>query len=85
MAIGDDSVKHNLMQIGSLQQQHLINPRTTNLVRNLFNLRIRLIRAPKRSPDQLLAVPVQQVIRLLVGARRDLDELGEAVADLGDG
>lgn len=85
MAIGDDSIKHNLMQIRRLQQQHLINPRPTNLIRDLLNLRIRLIRPSKGRPDQLLAVPVQQVVRLLVGARRDLDELGEAVADLGDG
>jgi hypothetical protein len=85
VAVGNDSVQHNLMQIRRLQQQHLINARPANLIRNLLNLRVRLVGAPKGRADELLAVPVQQVIRLLVRARRDLDELGEAVADLRDG
>lgn len=74
------------MQIRRLQLQHLIDPRAADCIRHLLQLTPVVLPGPaKRRRDERLAVLVQQAERLRVGARRDLDELGEAVADLGLG
>lgn len=85
MPVGNDTVKHNLMQVRCLQLEHLIDTRTTDLIRRAPDLLGRPIIATKRRANQILAVSVKQVQGGLVSTRRDLNELGEAIADLRHG
>lgn len=72
------------MQVGSLKQQHLIDTCTAYAIRNLLNLSIRLIGPAECGANQLLTEALQEIICLLMSTRRDLDELCEAIADLGN-
>ena len=89
MTVGNDTVQHDLVQIRCLKLQHLVDTGPADLIRHDLDTLLITIHHPldihsaKRRADEHLAVLVQQAKRLAVGARRDLDELGEAVADLG--
>lgn len=86
MAVGNDTIQHDLMQVGRLKLQHLIDARPTDhICRTSDLLRHAVLGPTKCAVDQVLAVAVQQAKGVSVGARRDLDELGKAIADLGDG
>lgn len=85
MAICNDPIQSDLMQVRRLQLQHLVDPLPVNLIRRLDQLLRASIRAAETLLDQLLAVLVQQVKSVEMGTSRDLDQLREAVADLGRG
>jgi hypothetical protein len=106
VTIGNNSIQSDLVQVGRLQAQHLIDTLAVNLyglsvikqptkllhelskgtynIGRLADLIESAICSTEPRLDQLLAVLVQQVEHLQVGARRDLDELGESVSHLGD-
>ena len=85
MAVSDDSVEPYLMEVGRLKSQHLVNAIPVDRVRRLAHLVRGTVRASKLRLDQVLAVLVEEVERVQVGAGRNLDQLGKAVPDLGDG
>ena len=81
MAVGDDTVKTDLVKIGCLQLQHLVNASTVDGVSSLANLLV-VAFATEASSDKLLAVLVKEIECGLVSTCRDLDQLGKAVSDL---
>lgn len=83
--VGDNSVEHELVQVGRLEPQHLVDARAANLVSSLPYILGGSLEAPKGGADEVLAVLVEQVKGVAVSARRNLDELREAIADLGNG
>lgn len=82
MSVGNHTVKHNLMKVRCLQLEHLINASPTDLVSNSLDLLRSTIRPTKRRVNQLLAVPIKQLVRLAMSTCGDLDELGKSVTDL---
>jgi hypothetical protein len=81
VAIGDDTVQPNFMEVGCLKLQHLVNTSTVDGVSGLANFLV-IALTTKAGSDQLLAVLVKKIERGPVCARRDLDQLGKAVSDL---
>lgn len=61
MAISNDSVKADLVKVGSLELQHLVNTSPVDTVCGLSDLLGSSIRATEASADELLAVLVKQV------------------------
>jgi hypothetical protein len=82
MAICNDPIQSDLMQVRRLQLQHLMDPLPVDLIRRLDQLLRASIRSAKTLLNQLLAVLVQQVKGVEMRTSRDLDQLREAVADL---
>lgn len=85
MAVGNDSVKTNLVEVGGLKLQHLVDTSAVDLVGSIANLLGSTITTTEASGDELLTVLVQQVEGVEVGTGGDLDQLCETVADLGIG
>lgn len=81
MAVSDDTVKTNLVQIGCLELQHLVNTSAVDLVGSLEHFFVVAL-TTKTSCDELLAVLVQQIKCRLVCACGDFDQLGKAISDL---
>ena len=81
MAVGNDTVKTNLVEVGGLELQHLVNTSTVDGVSGLADLLV-ISLTTKAGSDQLLAVLVKKVECGLVGTCRDLDQLSKAVSDL---
>lgn len=82
MAVSNNSVQTNLVQVGRLQLQHFVNPVPVNLVRSVPDFLRAVVHTAEASTNQLLAVLVQQIKGGQVSTARDLDQLGESVADL---
>lgn len=85
MTVGNDSVKTNLVKVGGLKLQHLVDTVTVDLVGSIADLLGSTITATEASRDELLTVLVEQVEGVKVGTGGDLDQLCEAVADLSIG
>jgi hypothetical protein len=81
MAVGDDTVKTDLVKVGCLQLQHLVDASTVDGVSSLADLLV-VAFATEASSDQLLAVLVKKIECGLVSTCRDLDQFGKAVSDL---
>ncbi|KAI6766053.1 hypothetical protein HG530_007123 [Fusarium avenaceum] len=82
VAIGNDTVKHDLVEVRSLKLEHLMDTSTANLVSNLLDLRRSIVRSTKASVNELLAVLLEKVVSVLVGTGGDLDQLCESISDL---
>jgi hypothetical protein len=82
MAVSNNTIKHNLMQVRCLKLQHLMDTSTADLISNLLDLRSSIIRSSKACVDKLLTVLLKKIISILVSTSRDLDQLCETVADL---
>lgn len=82
VAVCNDTIKHNLVQVGGLKLQHLVDTIAIDLVSCIPDLLASSICATETSLDQLLTEAIQQVKCLQMGASRDLDQLGKAIADL---
>lgn len=82
MAVGNDTVKTDLVKVRSLELQHPVNTSTVNPVGGLGNLLGGAVGTTEASLNELLAVLVEQVECLEVSAGGNLDQLCEAVADL---
>lgn len=85
MAVGNDSVKTNFVEVGGLKLQHLVDTSAVDLVGSIANLLGSTITTTEASGDELLTILVQQVEGVEVGTGGDLDQLCETVADLGIG
>lgn len=83
VAVGNYSVKANLVEIGCLELQHFVNTSSVDLVGGLSDLIRRTISTAKCGSDQLLAVLVEEIVRGQVSTRRNLDQLSKSVTDLG--
>jgi hypothetical protein len=81
VAVGDNTVKTNLVEVGGLKLQHLVNTSTVDGVSSLADLLVVALTTKARS-NQLLAVLVKKIECGLVSTCRDLDQLGKAVSDL---
>lgn len=82
MAVGNDSVKTDFVQVGGLELQHLEDTSTVDRVCSLLDLLGSTVSTTEAGTDQLLAVLVEQVESGQVGAGGDLDQLCESVSDL---
>lgn len=82
MTICDDSIKANLMEIGSFELQHLMDASSVDSISSSFDFSRSIVATTKCSVDQLLAEFVEQIERWEVSTARDLDELRETVTDL---
>ena len=81
MAVRDDTVKTDLVKVGGLELQHLVDTSTVDGVSCLTNLLV-ISLTTKAGSDQLLAVLVEKVECGLVCTCRDFDQLCKAVSDL---
>lgn len=85
VTVGNDSVKTNLVEVGGLELQHLVDTAAVDLVSSLANLLGGTLTATETGLNELLTVLVEQVKGGEVGTGGDLDQLCETVADLGIG
>lgn len=81
MTVGNNTVKTDLVEIGRLELQHLVNASTIDGVSGLADLLV-ITFAAEASSNQLLAVLVEQIECGLVSTCRDLDQLSKAISDL---
>jgi hypothetical protein len=81
VAVCDDTVQTNLVEVGGLKLQHLEDTSAVYLIRCLAYLGIDIITTEARS-DQLLAVLVEKLESRPVSTSGDLDQLCKAVSDL---
>lgn len=61
MAVSDNSIQSNLVQIGCLKFQHLVDAFSVDLVRCSADFVRSAIKTPKGSVDDLLAILVQEI------------------------
>lgn len=85
VAVGNDSVKTNLVEVGGLKLQHLVDTVAVDLVGSITNLLRSTVTTTEASRDELLTVLVEQVEGVEVSTGGDLDQLCETVADLSIG
>ena len=82
MTVRNDTIQPNLMKIGGLELQHLVDSVVVDLIRSLLHLLGRIIRPAKTSVDELLTILVQQVKGIQMSTGRDFDQLRETITDL---
>ena len=85
MAVGNDSVEHDLVEVRCFESQHLKDGIIANLIRNLLEFRIAIWRAAKSCGNEIFTVSIQKIKCWQVSTRTDLDDLCKAIADLSDG
>lgn len=82
VTISNDPVKHDFMEVGRLEFQHLMNARPANAISCNTNFCGCVTQPPKGRVNQILAVTVEQIKRGLVCTRRNFDKLRKSIADL---
>jgi hypothetical protein len=82
VAVGNDSVQADLVKVGCLELQHLVDAGTVDGISGFPDLLGRIVGAAESGANDLLAVLVEQVKGGKVSTRGDLDQLRESVADL---
>lgn len=85
VAVGNDAVEHQLVEVGRLKPQHLKDTSATDTISRASKLRTRPIGSGKGGIDEKLAVAIEKIKGIGISTGRDLDELCEAVSDLGFG
>ena len=85
MTVCNNSVQSNLMQVGCLQLQHLVNTFHIDFIGGVTDLLRCAICTAETSLNELLAILVQQIESGQVRATRDLDQLRKAITDLSCG
>lgn len=83
MAICNDPIQTNLVQVGSLEPQHLQNALSVDVIGRLAYFGPCSIATTETRVDQLLAILVKQIEGIQVRASRDFDEFRKPIADLG--
>ena len=83
MAVCNDSVKADLVKIGSLELQHLVDASPVDLVCCVLHSRWSAISTTKASADELLTKLVEKIECSQMRTCRDFDELSEAISNLG--
>lgn len=81
MAVSDDTVKADLVEVRCLELQHLVNTSSVDSVSGLADLLVVALTAEAGS-DQLLTVLIKKIECGLVSTCRNLDQFGKAVSDL---
>jgi hypothetical protein len=81
MAVSDDTVQTNLVEVRCLKLQHLEDTGTVYLIRCLSNLGIDVVTTEARG-DQFLTVLVEKLESWPVTTCGDLDQLCKAISDL---
>jgi len=82
VAVGNDAVKTNLVKVGGLELQHLVDSVATELVCSLLDLSRSTVLAAETGGDELGTVLLQKLKGLQVCTSGDLDELCETISDL---
>lgn len=82
VTICDDPIEPDLVKVRCLKLQHLMYAFLVDPVCRCTNFFWCAVCAAKPRVDELLAVFVQEVKGVQVGARRDLDQLCKAIPDL---
>lgn len=82
VSVGNDSVKTNLVEVGGLKLQHLVDAGSVDGVGSILDFLRGIIAATETSGDELLAVLVEKIEGRQVSASRDLDQLCKSVTDL---
>jgi len=82
VTVGNDTVKTDLVQVWSLELQHLEDTSTVDLVCSIIDLLLGAVSTTEASADELLAVLVEQIESWEVTTSGDLDQLCESVSDL---
>ena len=84
MAVCNNSVQPNLVQVGRLKLQHLVNTSPVDLVGSLLDLWFRTISTAESSVDQILGVFIEEVESGQMSTAGNLDQLSEPVSGLSD-
>ena len=85
MTVGNDTVKTNLVEVGCLELEHLVNTSPVDLVGCLLDLLLSTVGVAESGVDELLGVLVEEVKCGQVSTAGDLDQLCETVPDLRSG
>ena len=85
MTVGNDTVKTNLVEVGCLELEHLVNTSPVDLVGCLLDLLLSTVGVAESGVDELLGVLVEKVKCGQVSTAGDLDQLCETVSDLRSG
>jgi hypothetical protein len=81
VTVSNDTVQTNLVEVGSLELQHLKDTGAVYFIRCLPYLRVDIVTAETRG-DQLLTVLVEKLESWPMATSGDLDQLCKAVSDL---
>ena len=79
VAVGNDTVETDLVEVGRLELQHLVDARAIDLVRGLADVISCIVTTTELCVDQLLAELVEEIECSEVGAAGDLNQLCETV------
>jgi len=82
VTVGNDTVKADLVEVWSLELQHLKDTSTVDLIGSVVDLLVSAIGTTEASANELLAVLVKQVESWEMATSGDLDQLCESVPDL---
>ncbi len=82
VAVCDNSVQANLMQIWRLKFQHFMDALLVNLVRSIKDFNRSTISASEARFNELLAICIEEIECVQMRACRDLNELRKAVPNL---
>lgn len=85
VTVGNDSVKTNLVKVGCLKLQHLVDTSPVDLVGRILDLLLGTVGVAESGADELLGVFVEKVECGQVSTARNLDQLCETVPDLRSG
>lgn len=78
----NDAIKTDLVQVGSLEFEHLMDAVTVDLVCSIANLLRGSLGASETRLDDLLGVLLEQLKGLQMSTGGDFDQLSKAVTDL---
>jgi len=84
VAVCDNAVETDLVQVGGLELQHLEDTSAVDLVRSLTNLWLGIVCAAESRVDQVLTIFIEEVEGGQMSTARNLDQLSETVSGLGD-
>jgi hypothetical protein len=85
VTVSNDTVKTNLVEVGGLELQHLVDTSPVDLVGCILDLLLSTVGVAESGFDELLGVLVEEVECGQVSTAGDLDQLCETVPDLRSG
>jgi hypothetical protein len=85
VTVGNDTVETDLVKVGGLELEHLVDTSPVDLVGSLLDLLLGTIGVAESGVDELLGIFVEKVECGQVSTAGDLDQLCETVPDLRSG
>jgi len=85
VTVGNDTVKANLVEVGCLELQHLVDTSPVDLVGCVLDLLLSTVGVTESGVNELFGVLVEKVECGQVSTARDLNQLCETVPDLRSG